>query len=346
MTTRRQHILVVNPDALAQWLHDQGEPDYRLEQILDWLYVKRVDSFDAMSTLAKGVRAALAKSFFIGGLKQIDCLQSEQGDTSKFLFELNDGEQIESVLMGTGAKSTFCISSQVGCALACQFCATGSMGFKRDLHASEILGQVAALARVNGSVGNVVFMGMGEPLLNLDAVLAALTALTDKRRFALGSRRITVSTAGITPGIRRLGRHSVHPNLALSLNSPFDEQRSELMRINRKFPIAELLDACEKYANVTKTRILLEYVLLGKVNTSEAAARKLGRIATKLRALVNLIPFNPIEKVSFEAPGRAEVQRFKATLENQGVTVSERFRRGQDIAAGCGQLKAARDARR
>ena len=335
-------ILSETPEALGEWLSQQGEPSYRLGQLLRWLYESRVESFDAMTNLSTALRERLCESYHFPVLKVLERLTSSDGQTEKSLFELSDGEQIEAVAMAEEGRHTFCISSQVGCALGCSFCATGQQGFVRDLTVGEMLGQVMALARSAGGAGNVVFMGMGEPLLNCDAVLPALEALADERRLGLGARRITVSTAGITPGIRRLGGFPVKPNLALSLNSPFDAQRSELMPIGRRYPLAGILSACRDYAAASKRRILLEYVLLSKVNTSPAAAVALARIARHLRALINLISFNPVPGSEFGPPEREEVERFKSALERSGVKATVRFRRGRDILAGCGQLRSRR----
>jgi len=243
VTKERQHILEVSPDELATWLATAGQPSYRLGQILEWTYARRADSFDAMTNLSAAVRCALGDTYRIDPLPECERLTSEDGATGKLLFELDDGEQIESVWMNDDGRHTFCISSQAGCQLGCVFCATGAGGFGRNLTTSEILGQVTALARMTGKLQNIVFMGMGEPLLNLEAVIPALEALADERRFGIGARRLTVSTAGITPGIAQLAACGVRPNLALSLNSPFDEQRRELMPVGAKYPLKGVLEA-------------------------------------------------------------------------------------------------------
>jgi len=336
---QRPNILELTPDSLAERLAAAGEPRYRTGQILDWVYGRFAESFEQMTNLPAALRKRLDGEFTIGGLRTVERQVAADAATEKFLFECADGERIESVLMRARPHSTFCISSQAGCALRCAFCATGAAGFGRDLSAGEVLAQVAALARAEGAVGNVVFMGMGEPLLNLDAVLPALEALTDRRRFALGARRITVSTAGVTPGIRRLAASAVRPHLALSLNSPDNKQRSELMPINRRYPLAEVLDACAYYSERTGRRLLLEYVLLGNVNTSAAAARGVRDIASRLGAKVNLIPFNPVDGCGFRPPRHDEIERFRSLLQERGVTVTQRYRRGRDIAAACGQLR-------
>jgi 23S rRNA (adenine2503-C2)-methyltransferase len=341
VTKERQHILGVAPDELGGWLNAAGQPAYRLGQILEWTYVRRVESFDAMTNLPAALREGLHGQYRIDALSERERLTSEDGATGKLLFELDDGEQIESVWMNDEGRRTFCISSQAGCQLGCVFCATGAGGFGRDLSVAEILGQVTALARLTGGLRNVVFMGMGEPLLNLDAVIPALEALADERRFGLGGRRLTVSTAGITPGIAALAACPVRPNFALSLNSPFDEQRRELMPVAGKYPLKGVLEACANYAASTGRRIVLEYVLLGGVNTGLDAASAVAMIAHELSALVNLIPYNSVGASRLRQPPKDEVARFRAVLEAASVEVVERYRRGRDIAAACGQLRGA-----
>jgi len=345
MRTEPRDILTVAPEALARWLEELGQPAYRLDQVLDWIYRRAATSFETMSNLPPRLRAALGEVFLLSSVRQAGRRRSADGAAEKFLFDLADGERIESVALCERGRYTFCVSSQAGCALGCRFCATGAAGFARNLTAGEILGQVMALRRATGALRNIVFMGMGEPLLNLEAVLPALEALTDPRRFALGARRITVSTAGITPGIRRLAGARVRPNLALSLNSPFGAQRSDLMPVNRRYPLAEVLAACRDYGARTGRRLLLEYVLIGGVNISPEAAHAVARQARSLGALVNLIALNPVRGCGFAPPTGREVTRFRRLLEAEDTRVTQRFRRGAEIAAGCGQLKGTHRGR-
>ncbi len=339
MTTERSCILDLAPEAVAEWLRPTGEPAYRLGQILEWTCRRWAGSFAAMTDLPAPLRGRLEESFVLVPLTEIDRRVSADEATGKILFQLRDGEEIETVWMDDGGRFTFCISSQAGCALGCRFCSTGAGGFGRSLSTGEILGQVVALARRTGRLGNIVFMGMGEPLLNTEAVIPALEALADKRRFGLSPRRVTVSTAGIPAGIDQLRQCAVHPNLALSLNSPFDEQRSELMPVNRRYPLDQVLDACAAYAHATGRRMSIEYVLVGGVNTGAAAASAVAEIARRLHALVNVISFNSVPDCGLHGPTQEEVSRFKTALEGRGVAVTERYRRGRDIAAACGQLR-------
>ena len=338
MTGQQQDILSLSPESLARWLDEAHEPPYRLDQILRRLHREYADSFDRMTELPEPLRNKLASNFSIASVVAVARLSSKDAQTEKFLFRLCDGEQIECVSMSDRGRLTFCISSQAGCALDCRFCATGAAGIRRNLTVSEILGQVTALARAKGGLRNIVFMGMGEPLLNCGAVFPALEALADARRLGLSPRHITISTAGITPAIKRLAKWTVKPNLALSLNSPFDEQRSELMPINRKYPLTELLDACEEYSRASGRRLLIEYVLIRDVNDCPAAAQALAEIARRLNALVNLISFNPVQGTGFEPPASDEISKFRSALERRRVEVTQRFRRGREIAAACGQL--------
>jgi len=291
-----------------------------------------------MSNLPAGLRQRLHETFRVDCLEAVRVQTAADGGTRKFLFSLADGKRVESVAMEDAGRLTFCVSSQAGCGLGCRFCATGSMGLRRDLRSGEILGQVICMSRLVGPPRNVVFMGMGEPLLNVDAVIPALERLADPNCLDLGPRRIAVSTAGIVPGIRRLAAAPVKPSLALSLNSPFEEQRRELMPISRRYPLSEVLPACADYASVSGRRLMLEYVLLSGVNTSSEAARAVADIARAHRSVVNLIAFNPVPGRAFRPPSAQEVSGFRRVLESRGIEVTQRYRRGREIVAGCGQL--------
>ena len=336
-------LLLLSPERVSAWLQESGAPPYRAGQLLEWVYAKRAASFDDMLNLPKPLRDALAAAFVLDPLACVHVASADRGATRKFLFELTDGARIESVSMRDGDRHTFCISSQVGCALGCVFCATGAMGFTRDLDTAEILGQVRWLAREAGALRNIVFMGMGEPLLNLDALLPAMAALTDPERMGLSPRRVTLSTCGILPGVEELTRLGTGVRLAVSIGSPFDEERTELMAVNRKYPLSALIRTCEAFAQQAKRRLTLEYVVLADVNDSAGHARALGRLARRLRAKVNLIGHNPVPGHAFQAPSPRVMHRLRADVLKTGAEAVIRFRRGRDIEAACGQLRAAED---
>ncbi len=333
----------LTPHQWAIWFESQGEPSFRADQVVDWIYRKMTTDPESMTNLSKDTRKKILESFDCEMPKMHNLEVSEDSRTTKFAFRLEDGEVIESVLMDQGKRSTFCISTQAGCKLGCKFCATARKGFRRNLKTSEILGQIIYLSSQNGSVGNVVFMGMGEPLQNTEALLPALEGLVDPERIGLGRRRVTVSTAGIVDGIKELAGHSSRPNLALSLNSPFGPQRSELMPVNRKYPLGEVIAACELYSQRTARDIMLEYVMLSGVNTTANAAEEVGKIARRLDAKINLIAFNGFPGADYTPPEKREIAAFKKLLEDNGIMVIQRYRRGSDIAAGCGQLQGEKN---
>lgn len=333
-------ILDLTPAVVMDRLSSLGCKAFRARQVLDWIYDRGVRSFDEMTNLPKDLRVRLAESFCIGSGEVEQVSRAASGKTTKLLFRYGDGECVEAVSMVEGKRHSACLSCQVGCAMGCAFCATGGLGFKRNLTTGEMLQQMLEIARAEGMPNRVVFMGMGEPLLNLPAVLGAVEGLMDEDRFALGGRRITLSTCGITPGILELADRDVPVRLALSLNSASQEQRETLMPIAKKHPIDEVVNACEDYMLRTGRRVLLEYVLLGGVNTSRTAAAALGRLAMRLDAKVNLIQYNPVPGSPYAPPTKEETASFCVGLEKKGVTVIVRYRRGRDIEAGCGQLAA------
>ncbi len=338
---KKPDVLDLTPDELIKLLAELGQKPYRARQLLAWIYQRNVLAIDEMTDMPLPLREALSARLRFGAAVAEQVARGVAGHTAKYLFRLDDGNAVEAVSMKEqGGRHTLCISSQVGCALGCTFCATGGLGFRRNLTTGEILFQVIAAGHGEGEVKNVVFMGMGEPLLNVENVLRAVQALTDPTRFALGTRKVTVSTAGIIPGIERLAESGVKVHLALSLNSPFQEQREKLMPIARKYPLAELLASVEGYGERSGKPALLEYVLLEGINTGAEAAREVARIAGRLGSKVNLIEYNPVEGIPFRSPSSPETLKFRDLLMTAGVTVTIRFRRGRDIAAGCGQLAA------
>jgi 23S rRNA (adenine2503-C2)-methyltransferase len=317
-----------------------GLRPYRARQAFNWLYRKGVSDFAAMSNISRDDQARLAGAFRITTPRLIHQDRSTDG-TRKFLFELGDGRRIESVFIPDTPKQTFCISSQVGCAMDCDFCLTGKMGFVRNLTPGEIVGQVRVLARETGLEGaafNIVLMGMGEPLHNYDAVMTALAILADPGGLAIAPRRVTLSTVGILPALERLANEPLMPNLAVSLHATTDAQRDRIVPVNRKYPIEALIEACRRFPLRRRSRITFEYVLLDGVNDSPADARRLASLLGDLKAKVNLIPLNAAPGIPYERPSDDRINRFAGILAERGVTVMVRKSRGRDIRAACGQL--------
>jgi 23S rRNA (adenine2503-C2)-methyltransferase len=334
-------------DQLAEQVQAWGQPLYRARQIWQAAYRDLVASFDDITTLGKPLRAQLGQALSLSTLTPAVSLRSSDGQTRKTLFHLSDGLAVETVLMSydhdaTKSRQTVCISSQAGCALGCVFCATGQMGFGRNLTAGEIVEQVLYYARVlkaeDDSLTNVVVMGMGEPFLNYEATLAAIDRLNDPEGFNFGERRITVSTVGIVPAIERFAAEHRQVNLAVSLHAATDKLRSRLMPINHKYPLSALIPALRQYTELTHRRVTFEWALIRGVNDLPEQALKLADLAAGLLCHVNLIPLNPSQGYG-EAPSTTEqVAAFKAVLDQRGIPCTVRVRRGVDIHAGCGQL--------
>jgi 23S rRNA (adenine2503-C2)-methyltransferase len=318
----------------------RGEERFRARQIFAWIYRHGATSVDTMTDLSRDFRARLAAEFTLSAPRIVSRERSEDG-TEKFLIGLADGKQIESVFIPDTPGMTFCLSTQVGCAMACAFCLTGRMGLVRNLTAGEIVGQVRVLANalsLRDKPFNIVLMGMGEPLHNYDETMKALRILNDEHGFALPARRVTLSTVGLLPALERLAREPVMPNLAISLHAPTDLQRGELVPINRKYGVAEIVAACKRFPLRKRSRITFEYVLLAGVNDSAEDARRLAKLLAGVKSKVNLIPLNAAAGIPFERPSDAAVNRFAKILAERGVTVSVRKSRGRDIRAACGQL--------
>jgi 23S rRNA (adenine2503-C2)-methyltransferase len=319
---------------LAEW----GEPPFRARQVFDWVYQRGAASFAELSDLPKALREKLERTFSLGALELAEHLVSRDG-AEKFLFRLSDGRHIETVLIPAGARKTVCLSSQVGCKYACEFCASGREGFKRDLLPSEMIGQVLFLRdRLEIALTNFVFMGMGEPLDNFANLARTLAVMNAPEGLGIAARRITISTAGVVPGIERLKRLDMQVNLSLSLHAVDDELRSRLMPINRKFPLERVLAACEDYVRETGRLMTLEYILLGGVNDSVPAARRLAAIAKRLRAKINLIPYSEIEGLRFRPSPQPQQRLFLKTLEALRAKATLRRSKGTAIRAACGQL--------
>jgi 23S rRNA (adenine2503-C2)-methyltransferase len=347
-------LLDLTYEEVEQLLTSWGEPKYRTKQVWEWLYRELVSDAGQMTNLPRSLRKRLADETTLGLLRPAVELTSNDGFTQKFLFEMGDGQTIETVLMGYDTRRSVCISTQVGCAMACPFCATGQAGFTRNLTSGEIVEQVLECARrLNSGSGptntpssesprgipNVVFMGMGEPLVNYDPVWEAVARLTDPRGFGLGARHITISTVGIVNGIEKFAQEGLQVNLAVSLHAPTDELRNKLVPINKRFPIARLLAACRTYQAVTNRRVTFEYALMSGVNDSVEQARQLGDLLHGLIAHVNLIPLNPTAGSALRPTSRTQIRAFRTELEKRGIPCTVRIGRGLDINAGCGQLR-------
>jgi 23S rRNA (adenine2503-C2)-methyltransferase len=320
-----------------------GHPAYRVRQVWDGLYRRGLQP-NEMTELPVGLRAELADRLS-PGLRSAAQRTSADGQTVKWAWELADGALVESVLMHYGRRSTVCVSSQAGCAMRCQFCATGQAGFTRQLSAGEIVEQVMAAARAARPrrLSNVVFMGMGEPLANYDAVWSAVTRLHDDA--GLSARHLTISTVGIVPGILRLAEAPLPVNLAVSLHAANDERRNELVPINRHYPLAALAEACARYVAATRRRLSLEWALIHQVNDSDGDADELAAFARPLRAHVNLIPLNPTPGYPVVGSPPDAVRRFAARLGYLGVNTTIRSTRGVEIDAACGQLAGRNSGR-
>jgi 23S rRNA (adenine2503-C2)-methyltransferase len=313
---------------------------FHADQVYHWMYGRRATAFASMSDLSRDLRAALEAKYRIAWPEAREAGVSAD-HSRKYLVRLEDGLEVEAVHIVYGERITFCISSQVGCPLDCRFCMTGTMGLVRNLTPGEIVGQVAALARareVDLKSLRIVFMGMGEPLANYDAVMAAFRILVDPRGFAMQPRRITLSTVGLVPGIERLAKEKTRPRLAVSLSAADDAVRDRLVPVNRKHGLETLMKACRAFPLGPRERITFEYVLLQGVNDAEKDASKVARLLRGLRAKVNVIPYNEAGVPGFRTPSEGIAARFRDTLLSHGVPASIRWSKGRDIGAACGQL--------
>ena len=319
-------------------LENISEPSYRAEQIFSWIYKKGVSDFNAMNNLPKPFRDKLSQSYLAGEIKLLKHLKSVD-HTEKFLFELIDGNLIETVLIYAWNRKTLCISTQAGCKFACSFCASGMNGFKRDLNVSEILSQIMSIEHnLKHKITNFVFMGMGEPFDNYDNVSKAIKIMNSKKAMGIAARRITVSTSGIIPGIEKFKELGLQVNLSISLHAATNELRDKLMIVNKKYPLEKLLKTCEDYMENGGRMLTFEYILIKGVNDSQKDADELARIAKGLKAKVNLIAYSPISGLNFQAPLERDVKIFEDKLLKKGVSVTVRDSKGKDILAACGQL--------
>jgi 23S rRNA (adenine2503-C2)-methyltransferase len=378
---RKLNIFDLTPEAITALLREWDEPAYRAAQILRWVYKEYARSFSEMTNLPSSLRANLEERISIGSAEVTAQKISTDGWTRKVLLKMHDGTTVEAVLMLYYDRATVCISSQVGCAMGCNFCATGQMGFTRNLSAGEIVEQVVYFNRwlrehphrprtpkgqhnsrpaqttrrddpdawhSSGGQGapkeisaitNVVFMGMGEPLVNYNNLWTAIRTLNSPQGLGMGARRLTVSTVGVAPQIKRFAREDLPVNLAVSLHAPSDDLRSEMMPINTRYPIAELMEACRDYVETTRRRISFEYVLIHGTNDSLEQAHQLRELLRGMLCHVNLIPLNPVPGTGMKATQREQVYAFQRAVEEAGISTTVRIERGVDIAAACGQLK-------
>jgi len=330
-----------NQAEIEKIIEEENLPSYRVKQLMQWIYKKFATSIEEITEWPKSLRLSFSQKYYIENIKLVERKVSSDG-TEKFLWELEDKEKIESVIIPDKKRITLCISSQVGCPLKCRFCLTGKIGFKRNLHAWEIVDQFIQVSRLIKAEGlrltNIVFMGMGEPLLNFDNVVEALWRFKNLIEFS--PRRITVSTAGIIPAIKELPYKAPTVKLAISLNATDQKTRSFLMPINKKYPLHELLKILGEYPLKPGQRITFEYVMLKGINSSEEDALRLSQILKGIPSKINLIPFNPWEGCEFKKPEEYEILKFQEILASKGYSVFIRKSKGKDILAACGQLKA------
>ena len=323
-------------ETLEQFLAGQGKERYRAAQLFKWLYQKDSADFSEMTNISRSLREELAATSLISRLEP-EVVETGKDGTRKYLFRLFDGNAIESVLIPEEDRNTLCISTQAGCAMQCAFCLTGTFGLARNLTTSEIVNQILAVRR-DADVRNIVLMGMGEPLHNLDNVIPALKIMVEDNGLQFSTRRVTVSTCGLVPEMDRLGRE-VTVNLAISLNATTDELRDRIMPVNRRYPIAELLSALKRFPLPGRRKITVEYVMLGGLNDSLDDAKRLVRLLSDIPSKINLIPFNPHEGADFVPPTQSSLDAFHRYLLDRHFTVITRSSRGDDISAACGQLK-------
>jgi 23S rRNA (adenine2503-C2)-methyltransferase len=342
MRNGKKNIHDLDFEQLKQQLESWSEPDYRVVQIWEGLYQQLWSTPECFTNIPLSLREKLAVSFAFGTLTPEKTLESDDRNTSKTLYRLDDDHAIETVIMHYKDRVTACVSSQVGCGMGCSFCATGTMGFKRNLSQGEIIEQVIKsdmILRNNGrKLSNVVFMGMGEPLHNLSNVMGAIHLLNDSRGYGMGARRFTISTVGLVPGIQLLIKENSQVNLAISLHAADDHLRDTLIPINQKYPISELMRVCDKYLSKTRRRITIEWALIDGINDSDEQARKLVDLIGGKLFHVNLIQLNPVKHYSGSPATDQRTKDFQQVLTQAGISTTIRLRRGIDISAGCGQL--------
>ena len=334
----KRNITGMTLEEMAQFMESIGQPKFRANQLFTWLYKKRVVDLGQITVFSKALREKLVDSISVSHLKIANRQLSSDGETNKFLFELNDGNFIESVYLEDGKRKTICLSTQVGCVLGCNFCATGEMGFIRNLSTGEIVDQLLTILRtLNVDATNLVFMGMGEPFLNYENVIKACEVISHSDGIAVGKRKITISTVGIVPKITQFADEGHRYKLAISLNAPDDAKRNQLMPINKKYPINELVNAGKYYASKIKHLFTFEYLMIGGVNDSIEDALKLKMLLKDVRCKINIIPYNSTNG-KLKIPSEYQINEFIKKLLELNLIISVRRSKGADIDAACGQL--------
>ena len=337
-----QEITSLSLESLKTWMELNGEKAFRAPQVYDWIYVQMASSFEEMTNLGKELRQKLAAAFRFPALKLLRTVESEDHETIKFLWELSDGKRVESVLIMSSTRRTVCVSCQVGCPARCAFCASGREGLIRNLSVGEIVEQVLHINRylkLKGErVCHIVFMGMGEPMENYDAVIQAIAIFNDPKAFCISKRRITVSTVGVVEGIEKLAKEDLSVNLVLSLHAPNQHIRKKIIPYARKYALEEIVVAMERYSKETKRDITYEYTLLAGINDGESHAKELAQLLSGKQCTVNLIPYNPVDGLNLRRPAKEAIETFRAILVDAGINTTWRYTKGKDIAAACGQL--------
>ena len=336
------NIYDLTPLELSDWLKERGQPRFRAEQVVRWLYDSKISSWDEMRNIPKATRALMAEHFCLDGLKLKGTSASSDGQTTKLLWKLHDGKLVESVIIASGDRRTLCVSSQVGCAARCAFCASGKKGLFRNLSTGEILQQAVVAAKMledeDSRLSHIVFMGMGEPFDNYDNVLRTIRMLNAPEGLGISQRRITVSTVGVIEGIHRMAEEGLSVNLVLSLHAPNQHLRKKLIPYARKYDLQDIIDGMENYARATHRDITYEYILIDNFNSGPKEALELGALLRGKQCSVNLIPYNPVAGLKLERPERSTINAFRDSLDRQGIINTCRYTKGDDIAAACGQL--------
>lgn len=332
-----QFLQTLSVEELRDWLAERREPAYRAKQIIDWVWQRKVSDPSEMTNLSVRLREELSSAFCVQPLQLVCREESADQETTKFLWKLYDGKFVESVLIRAPGRCTLCVSSQVGCPVRCAFCASGKGGFIRNLYCAEIVGQVLAVAKTE-TISNIVYMGMGEPLRNYEAVVDSIRRLCDSAYGGLSRRRITVSTVGVVENIRRLADDGVGVNLALSLHAPSQEIRQKIIPYARQYLLEDVLAAVEYYRSTTGRDVTYEYILLSGLNDREQDAQALCALLRGRHGSVNLIPYNPVAGLTLQRPPAQDIERFRSYLDRADIVNTCRYTKGHDIAAACGQL--------